>query len=73
MNTEAAISRNREVAVMMNSSKEPQQRPQNALEQIGDEIWIVEGEPVSFYGFPYLTRMAIVRLSNGDLWVWSPT
>lgn len=42
------------------------------LEQIGDEIWIAEGEPVSFYGFPYPTRMAVARLSNGDLWVWSP-
>ena len=42
------------------------------LEQVGDEIWIAEGEPVSFYGFPYPTRMAVARLSNGDLWVWSP-
>jgi len=42
------------------------------LNQVGDELWIAEGEPVSFYGFPYPTRMAVVRLSNGDLWVWSP-
>ena len=42
------------------------------LEQVGEELWIAEGEPVSFYGFPYPTRMAVVRLSNGDLWVWSP-
>jgi hypothetical protein len=42
------------------------------LEKVGDEIWIAEGEPVSFYGFPYPTRMAVVRLANGDLWVWSP-
>jgi len=41
------------------------------LEQIGDEIWIAEGEPVSFYGFPYPTRMAVARLSNGGLWEWS--
>jgi hypothetical protein len=27
---------------------------------------------VSFYGFPYPTRMAVVRLEGGDLWVWSP-
>ena len=58
---------------MTDSSKGPQEGSRNVLEQIGDEIWIVEGEPVSFYGFPYPTRMAIVRLSNGDLWVWSPT
>jgi len=42
------------------------------LEQVGEELWIAEGEPVSFYGFPYPTRMAVVQLSNGDLWVWSP-
>lgn len=58
---------------MTKSSKKPHEGKQNDLEQIGDEIWIVEGEPVSFYGFPYPTRMAIVRLPSGDLWVWSPT
>jgi hypothetical protein len=42
------------------------------LEQVGDQLWIAEGEPVSFYGFPYPTRMAVVRLSKGELWVWSP-
>ena len=33
---------------MTKSSKKPHEGPQNVLEQIGDEIWIVEGEPVSF-------------------------
>jgi hypothetical protein len=42
------------------------------LQKIGDEIWIADGPTVSFYGFPYPTRMALVRLDNGDLWVWSP-
>lgn len=27
---------------------------------------------MSFYGFPYPTRMAVVRLSDGSAWVWSP-
>jgi hypothetical protein len=27
---------------------------------------------VSFYGFPYPTRMAVVPLSDGSLFVWSP-
>ena len=26
----------------------------------------------SFYGFPYSTRMAVIRLSDGSLFVWSP-
>src|SRR5262249_17893261 len=25
-----------------------------------------------FHGFPYPTRMAVIRLSDGDLFVWSP-
>ena len=42
------------------------------LEVIDDSIWLVEGELVNFYGFPYPTRSVIVRLHNGDLWIWSP-
>ena len=42
------------------------------LKKIGEEIWIADGPTVSFYGFPYPTRMAVVRLTGGDLWVWSP-
>jgi hypothetical protein len=26
----------------------------------------------SFYGLPYSTRMAVIRLSDGSLFVWSP-
>jgi Domain of unknown function (DUF4336) len=42
------------------------------LEGIGAEIWLVQGPTVSFYGFPYPTRMAVVRLADRALWVWSP-
>jgi hypothetical protein len=42
------------------------------LEQTHDALWVAEGEIVSFFGAPYPTRAAIVRLKNGDLWVWSP-
>ncbi len=42
------------------------------LERIGEEIWLADGEIVNFYGFPYPTRMVVVRLRRGDLWVWSP-
>ena len=43
-----------------------------AIEEVGDEIWLAEGEIISFYGFPYPTRSVVVRFNNGDLWVWSP-
>lgn len=42
------------------------------LEEFGPSIYMAEGPTVSFYGFPYPTRMAVVRLSTGGIWVWSP-
>ncbi|HEY1329326.1 MAG TPA: DUF4336 domain-containing protein [Casimicrobiaceae bacterium] len=42
------------------------------LRQFGPSIWVAEGPVVSFYGFRYPTRMAVLRLSGGDLFAWSP-
>lgn len=42
------------------------------LKPAGKDIWIYDGSIVSFYGFPFPTRMTIIRLTNGDLWVHSP-
>lgn len=42
------------------------------LLQFGPEIWIVDGPVLSFFGFPYPTRMAVIRLGDGSLFVWSP-
>jgi hypothetical protein len=43
------------------------------LDSFGQEIWLVNGpEVIAAMGFHYPTRMAIVRLDNGDLWLWSP-
>lgn len=42
------------------------------LTPVGDNFWIAEGPVVDFHSFPYPTRMAVARLSNGDLWIWSP-
>lgn len=37
------------------------------------ELWLADGSVVPFLRFfPYPTRMAVVRLASGDLWVWSP-
>jgi Domain of unknown function (DUF4336) len=43
-----------------------------SLREFGPEIWVGEGPVVSFYGFPYPTRMAVIRLSDGGLLIWSP-
>jgi len=42
------------------------------LVPFGQNLHVADGPPVSFFGFPYPTRMAVVRLSTGSLWVWSP-
>lgn len=42
------------------------------LNSVGDNIWTVDGDAVIFYGMPYFTRMTIVRLADGALWLHSP-
>ena len=42
------------------------------LVPFGQDLYYVNGPAVSFFGFPYPTRMAIARLSTGKVWVWSP-
>lgn len=43
------------------------------LEQFGDEIWIADGAAVkAALGFHYPIRMAVIRLSDGGLFIWSP-
>lgn len=44
------------------------------LEAFGHELWVHDGPRVRFLRiFPYPTRMAVVRLRDGGLWIWSPT
>jgi len=42
------------------------------LLDFGPSLCTIEGPTVSFYGFPYPTRMAVARLADGSAWVWSP-
>ncbi|RYG36372.1 MAG: DUF4336 domain-containing protein [Burkholderiales bacterium] len=42
------------------------------LETFGDDIWIASGPVVTSMGFRYPTRMAIIRLASGKLFIWSP-
>jgi hypothetical protein len=50
--------------------------PLNTLKPIADNVWIVDGPEIGmrYLGltFPFPTRMTIVRLPAGDLWVHSP-
>ena len=43
------------------------------LKEFGSEIWTVDGtDVVAALGFHYPTRMAVIRLAGGDLFIWSP-
>ncbi len=42
------------------------------LVPFGKDLFFADGGNVSFFGFPYPTRMAVARLSTGCVWVWSP-
>ncbi len=42
------------------------------LTSFGPSLFVAEGPTVSFFGFPYPTRMAAARLSDGSVWLWSP-
>ena len=42
------------------------------LQPFGEEIWLAEGPTTAVAGFCYPTRMAVVRLAGGALFIWSP-
>lgn len=42
------------------------------LEPFAPSLYVADGPTVSFFGFPYPTRMAVAALSDGSAWVWSP-
>lgn len=42
------------------------------LQHFSEDIWIANGSTVAVFGFRYPTRMAVIKLANGTLLVWSP-
>jgi len=42
------------------------------LTPFGREIWIADGPHAVVAGFRYPTRMAVMRLADGGLFIWSP-
>lgn len=56
--------------------KVKQYTPLYVLKQISNNIWIVDGGVVAMnfklFNIPFSTRMTIIRLNNGGLWVHSP-
>lgn len=50
--------------------------PINQLKQIAENVWIADGEKIDMsFGpikAPFPTRMTVIKLKNGDLWIHSP-
>jgi hypothetical protein len=50
--------------------------PLNILKPFADRVWIVDGPEIGMHylglTLPFPTRMTVVRLPSGDLWVHSP-
>ncbi|HSI19522.1 MAG TPA: DUF4336 domain-containing protein [Sphingomonas sp.] len=42
------------------------------LRAFAEEIWIADGPTADVAGFRYPTRMAVIRLPGGALFIWSP-
>jgi hypothetical protein len=42
------------------------------LHLFGPDIWTVDGSETEVVGFRYPTRMVVIRLGGGGLFVWSP-
>lgn len=51
--------------------------PTGILKPVADSVWVVDGPVIRFVylgmKFPFPTRMTIVQLADGGLWVHSPT
>lgn len=47
-------------------------QPVFTLKPVAEDIWIVDGPAIGFYGLPFTTRMTVVRLRSGELWLHSP-
>ncbi|MFD1510920.1 DUF4336 domain-containing protein [Lacimonas salitolerans] len=46
--------------------------PLHTLKPVASDVWIADGGWIRFYGLPFPTRMTVIRLKNGDVWVHSP-
>jgi hypothetical protein len=42
------------------------------LQPFGPDLWLADGPQANVAGFKYPTRMAIIRLTGGELLAWSP-
>lgn len=46
--------------------------PLYTLKRVARDVWIADGGWIRFYGLPFPTRMTVIRLHDGGIWVHSP-
>lgn len=46
--------------------------PLYRLKPVAADLWVADGGWVRFYGLPFPTRMTVIQLADGGLWVHSP-
>ena len=44
----------------------------SVMQEIADNVYAIDGAPVTYPGFEFPVRSIVVRLSTGELWVHSP-
>jgi hypothetical protein len=47
--------------------------PLDVLKPVAAGVWIVDSGPLRAFGMPLPVRMTVIRLSDGELWLHSPT
>lgn len=57
---------------MSSPSKPTGYEPLYTLKPVAPAVWLADGGIIRFYGLPFPTRMVVVRLPDGGLWVHSP-
>lgn len=58
---------------MSKSNNYQEYEPLNLLKQVDKNIWIVDGPVIYWMRFPFPTRMTVIKLNNGDVFLHSPT
>jgi hypothetical protein len=46
--------------------------PLRTLKAVARDVWIADGPIIDLYRMPFPTRMTVIRLGTGDLWLHSP-
>ena len=47
--------------------------PLDTLKPVAQDVWIVDSGPLHYLGVELPTRMTVIRLRSGALWLHSPT